>query len=127
MPRTPRLHLSALAIVVGLLLGSPAVAAAVTPEYFDLPSGVGVQLAADQMVKIEAHYINATDQDIQGVGTVAFQDTSLAHGTTFLKPADQVVNPLSGPLGSTSGRRSPLAPARPASALAASSITCVVC
>jgi streptogramin lyase len=44
MPRTPRLHLSALAIVVGLLLGSPAVAAAVTPEYFDLPSGVGTEV-----------------------------------------------------------------------------------
>jgi adenylate cyclase len=48
-----------------------------------------------------------TFEDTDSHTTVAFQDTSLAHGTTFLKPADQVVNPLSGPLGSTSGKLAP--------------------
>ncbi|HZS43674.1 MAG TPA: adenylate/guanylate cyclase domain-containing protein [Blastocatellia bacterium] len=48
-----------------------------------------------------------TFEDTDSMATVAFQDTSLSHGTTFLKPADQVVNPLSGPLGSTSGRALP--------------------
>jgi streptogramin lyase len=41
MPRATRLHLAALAVVAGLLLGSPAGAAAATPEFFKLPEGVG--------------------------------------------------------------------------------------
>ena len=44
MPRATRLHLSALAVFAGLLLGSPAGAAAATPEYFDLPSGIGTEV-----------------------------------------------------------------------------------
>ena len=48
-----------------------------------------------------------TFEDTDSHTTVEFQNTSLAQGTTFLKPADQVVNPLSGPLGSTSGRLAP--------------------
>ena len=44
MSRTVRLHLAALAVVAGLLLGSPAGAAAATPEYFDLPSGIGTEV-----------------------------------------------------------------------------------
>jgi streptogramin lyase len=39
-----RLHLSALAVVAGLLLVSPAGATAATPEYFDLPSGIGMEV-----------------------------------------------------------------------------------
>jgi len=48
-----------------------------------------------------------TFEDTDSHTTVEFQNTSLAQGTTFLKPADQVVNPLSAPLGSTSGRLAP--------------------
>jgi streptogramin lyase len=44
MPGTARLHLSTLAVVTGLLLGCPAVVAAATPEYFDLPSGVTAEV-----------------------------------------------------------------------------------
>jgi streptogramin lyase len=44
MPRATRLHLAALAVIAGLLLGSPAGAAAATPEYFNLPSGIGAEV-----------------------------------------------------------------------------------
>lgn len=45
MARTVRIYLSSLAVIAGLLLpGSPAAAAATTPEYFDLPSGVGTEV-----------------------------------------------------------------------------------
>jgi streptogramin lyase len=44
MPRTTRLYLSALAVVAGLVLGSPAGAAAATPEFFNLPSGIGTEV-----------------------------------------------------------------------------------
>jgi hypothetical protein len=54
---------------------------------YDLPGGVGVQLAADQMVKIEAHYINTTAAQIEGSGTVSITGTPLADAGTFL-PAD---------------------------------------
>jgi hypothetical protein len=37
------------------------------------PSGVGVELPAHQMVRIEAHYINASPGSIEGLGTVTFQ------------------------------------------------------
>jgi streptogramin lyase len=44
MSGTVRLHLSALAVILGLLLTSTAVAAAATPEYFNLPSGIGAEV-----------------------------------------------------------------------------------
>jgi streptogramin lyase len=44
MRRTPCLPLSALAVLAGLLLISPAWAAAATPEYFNLPSGIGAEV-----------------------------------------------------------------------------------
>ena len=44
MSRTVRLHLAILAVVAGLLLGSPAGAVAAAPEYFDLPSGIGTEV-----------------------------------------------------------------------------------
>ncbi|HEX4458756.1 MAG TPA: hypothetical protein VIA18_12355 [Polyangia bacterium] len=37
-----------------------------------LPTGVGYHFPAGQMVRIEAHYINATPNAIQGMGTVTF-------------------------------------------------------
>jgi hypothetical protein len=51
------------------------------------PAGVALEIPAHQMVRIEAHYINATDQDIQGVGTVTFQGTPKASAAPF-QPAD---------------------------------------
>jgi streptogramin lyase len=44
MRRTIRLHLSALAVLAGLLLGSTAEATAATPEYFFLPSGIATEV-----------------------------------------------------------------------------------
>jgi streptogramin lyase len=44
MPRGTRLHLAALAVVAGLLLGSPAGAAAATPEFFNFPTGIGTEV-----------------------------------------------------------------------------------
>jgi len=43
MPRTTALHVAALSFVVSLMLVIPAAAAAVTPEYFSLPGGVGAE------------------------------------------------------------------------------------
>jgi hypothetical protein len=51
------------------------------------PAGVALEIPAHQMVRIEAHYINATDQDIQGVGTVTFQGTPKASAAPY-QPAD---------------------------------------
>ncbi|HEY2512631.1 MAG TPA: hypothetical protein VGI39_17310 [Polyangiaceae bacterium] len=52
----------------------------VTREHleYDLPKGVGVPLAPNQMLKIEAHYINATATAIQGQGTVAIHGQTAA-------------------------------------------------
>jgi streptogramin lyase len=44
MPRTTRFYLSALTAVACLLLGIPAGAAATTPEYFNMPSGIGTEV-----------------------------------------------------------------------------------
>jgi Copper type II ascorbate-dependent monooxygenase, C-terminal domain len=50
---------------------------------YDMPSGVGIQLAKGQMIKIEAHYINTTDAAIEGSGTVAISGTPLAAAGSF--------------------------------------------
>ncbi len=47
------------------------------------PTGVAVEVHAHQMVRIEAHYINATAEDIMGVGTVTFQGTPKASAPPF--------------------------------------------
>jgi hypothetical protein len=47
------------------------------------PSGVGVELPAHQMVRIEAHYINASPDAINGVGTVTFQGAPKASAPPF--------------------------------------------
>lgn len=44
MSGTVRLHLATLAAAEGLLLVSPAWAVAATPEYFNLPSGIGTEV-----------------------------------------------------------------------------------
>jgi hypothetical protein len=50
-----------------------------------LPSGVAYHLPAGQMVKIEAHYINATSSSIEGRGTVTM---ALGSSSTPMQPAD---------------------------------------
>ena len=52
----------------------------VTREHleYDLPKGVGVPLAANQMLKIEAHYINATGTAIQGSANVGIHGKTAA-------------------------------------------------
>ena len=47
------------------------------------PAGIGVELPAHQMVRIEAHYINASAKDVSGVGTVSFQGTPKASAPPF--------------------------------------------
>jgi Copper type II ascorbate-dependent monooxygenase, C-terminal domain len=50
---------------------------------WSFPSGVAVEVPAHQMVRIEAHYINASAKDIMGVGTVTFQGTPKASAPPF--------------------------------------------
>ena len=50
---------------------------------YDLPSGVGIQLAQTQMVKIEAHYINTTATALEGSGTVTITGTPLAEAGSY--------------------------------------------
>ena len=60
MRRTLSLHLSALAVLLGLLLASPAAATAAAPEYFNLPSGitteVGIAVQPDGTVWFPANH-----------------------------------------------------------------------
>ncbi|MFT3697523.1 MAG: hypothetical protein QM831_30550 [Kofleriaceae bacterium] len=57
---------------------------AITQKHDDeilLPDGVAYTLAAHQMIKLEMHYINASDQDAQAQATVNFEtaDASTIH------------------------------------------------
>jgi hypothetical protein len=51
------------------------------------PPGVAIELPAHQMIRVEAHYINASADDIQGTGVVTFQGTPKASAAPF-QPAD---------------------------------------
>jgi hypothetical protein len=50
---------------------------------FAFPAGVGIELPAQSMVKIEAHYINATAKALEGKGTVTLHATPKASAGTF--------------------------------------------
>ncbi len=50
---------------------------------FDFPAGVAFEIPPNQMLRIEAHYINATAADLQGQGTVTFQGTPKASAPAF--------------------------------------------
>ena len=50
---------------------------------YALPSGVGLPLAAGQMLKIEAHYINVTAAPIQGSGTIQVKGSPAATAGTY--------------------------------------------
>jgi hypothetical protein len=51
------------------------------------PAGIALELPAHQMVRIEAHYINTSMTDIQGMGTVTFQGTPASSAPPF-QPAE---------------------------------------
>jgi hypothetical protein len=47
------------------------------------PSGIAFEMPANQMVRIEAHYINASQAEVEGSGTVTFQGTAKASAPPF--------------------------------------------
>jgi hypothetical protein len=49
----------------------------------DFPAGVGVVIEADQVVKIEAHYINAGKTALKGAGTFKVEGLPLAQATGY--------------------------------------------
>jgi hypothetical protein len=64
----------------GLALGTDVPIAFANKEHIDwsFPTGVGIDIPANQNVKIEGHYINTTAADLQGQGTVTFNATPKA-------------------------------------------------
>jgi hypothetical protein len=58
----------------GLALGTdvPIVFANKKQATWAFPTGVAVDIPANQMIKIEGHYINTTASDLQGTGNVSF-------------------------------------------------------
>lgn len=62
-----------------LLLGSDAPLLLVNAKHvdFSFPAGVGLKIAAHQMVRIEAHYVNASKSSIDGSGTFSIQGKKL--------------------------------------------------
>jgi hypothetical protein len=63
----------------------PLLLAGTLDTSLSLPDGVAYHLAAGQMVKIEAHYINATSAAIEGKGSVAM---TLGSSEATHQPAD---------------------------------------
>ena len=47
------------------------------------PSGIAFEIPAHQMMRIEAHYINASQAEVEGSGTVTFQGTTKASAPSF--------------------------------------------
>jgi hypothetical protein len=52
---------------------------------FTLPANVGVSLPAGQMLKIEAHYINATSAHLQGQGSVQIRGVPTSQAQGFVE------------------------------------------
>jgi hypothetical protein len=75
----------------GIALGtdSPLMLANKDQASFTLPTGVAQEIAANTMVRIEAHYINATANDLQGHGQVTFHTTPKASAPPY-QPANFV-------------------------------------
>ena len=73
----------------GLAVGTdlPIVFANKKQETWVFPEGIAVDIPANQMVKIEGHYINTTANDLQGTGTVTFSTTPKATSPAF-QPAN---------------------------------------
>jgi hypothetical protein len=64
----------------GLALGTDVPIAFANKENvtWAFPSGIGIDIPANQNIKIEGHYINTTANDLQGTGTVTFHATPKA-------------------------------------------------
>ncbi|GAC1569932.1 MAG: hypothetical protein NVS3B20_01220 [Polyangiales bacterium] len=73
----------------GIVTGEEVpIAIIATADYrFSFPKGVGIPLGAKQMLKLEAHYINASTKPIEGRGTVTFEGAETKQATT-LQQAD---------------------------------------
>jgi hypothetical protein len=69
----------------GLALGTdvPIVFANKKSETFAFPPGVAIEIPANQMIKVEGHYINTTASDLQGTGTVTFDTTPKASAPAY--------------------------------------------
>jgi hypothetical protein len=69
----------------GLALGTdvPIVFANKKQETWAFPAGIAVDIPANQMIKIEGHYINTTADDLQGTGNVSFVYTPKASSPPF--------------------------------------------
>jgi hypothetical protein len=69
----------------GLVAGTdmPIVFVNEKTETWAFPSGVGITIPANQMVKVEGHYINSTASDLQGQGTVTFDYTPASSAPPF--------------------------------------------
>ena len=50
---------------------------------FSFPAGVGLKLAAHQMVRIEAHYVNASKSSIDGNGSFSIQGKKLSEAGDY--------------------------------------------
>jgi hypothetical protein len=75
----------------GIAFGSdsPLILANKEQASFTLPTGVAQEIPANAMVKIEAHYINATANDLQGRGQVMLHTTPKASAPPY-QPASFV-------------------------------------
>src|ERR1700722_5839332 len=69
----------------GLALGTdvPIVFANEKQESWSFPSGIAMDIPANQMIKIEGHYINSTADDLQGTGTLSFNTAPKATPPAF--------------------------------------------
>ena len=69
----------------GIAIGQATPLIVVTESHvvWNFPSGVGLRMQPNQMLRIEAHYLNATTADLQGQGTVTFQGKPLSAAPPF--------------------------------------------
>ena len=69
----------------GLALGTdtPIVFANKKDESFTFPDGIAVDVPANQMIKVEGHYINTGATDLQGTGTVTLRTTPKASAPPY--------------------------------------------
>jgi hypothetical protein len=71
--------------------GSPLVITQIPEETITLPEGVAFSLEANQMIRLELHYINTTDQTQEVVSTATFvpmPDDEFVHEADFLFMGD---------------------------------------
>jgi hypothetical protein len=64
---------------------SPIVMAGKAHTDYGFPAGVGVEIAAHQLLRIEAHYINAGSAPLQGSATVKFEGIKSSEASSYQK------------------------------------------